>query len=236
MFIINTKLVKNKIHSLGMNMTSFGNKINIPTSTLSYIINNKTQSLNLDTLYKICNELKINIDELIINDDKEIRIKSSIDTLTEIQSMVKELYQSITTLKESQEYNLPIIIDGKNDNMLFDKKNNEVYYFDIKSKPIYKNNSYDFFKKYYLNHSQNDESNKEVYNKFIKEIIPDDMDSGLVFFLMKKTYECIAKNLNDKAILNNLSNARKEYYQKYPYKKFHETYEKTKHIDINNKE
>lgn len=103
MFVFNTQLIKDKLEQKGWTQTSLADILDVTPATVSYILNNKTKTISLEIAYMICNVLKIEIQELIV-DDKPIYISKQeiLEQIFQLSSKITKYTKMIKLLEENE--------------------------------------------------------------------------------------------------------------------------------------
>lgn len=67
MFVLNSELIKEKMESKNYNQTTFADSLGMTSQNFSYMLSNKSKSINLEVAYRICQLLNLKIDDIIID-------------------------------------------------------------------------------------------------------------------------------------------------------------------------
>ena len=108
------------LSSKNITQAEFAESIGISTATLSLIINDK-QSFTSDVLFKICDELKLNVYDLIKDDPRYMNFASNFVNQTTIESLFRKVGIENPTKKDEE-----ILVNLINDNKTLFSSNKEI--------------------------------------------------------------------------------------------------------------
>ena len=90
MFVLNSELIKEKMESKNYNQTTFADSLGMTSQNFSYMLSNKSKSINLEVAYRICQLLNLKIDDIIV-DQKQSQTPTN---------LIKEMHYLIDKLNK----------------------------------------------------------------------------------------------------------------------------------------
>lgn len=138
MYILNTNLIFERISSLNHTLSSVGDLVGTSPAKLSLMINNKQKNLDLETLYKLGKLLKLNLTDMIIDDNPFSQSEDNIlierQELLSMMQLTKKLQEQIEkNIKRKPDLNrIYQKIKNYEPDLFFEDKNGQLHFIETK--------------------------------------------------------------------------------------------------------
>lgn len=93
MFAINEYYIKSVMNEKGITQGELAQKVNTNEATISLLLRNKQETINLELVYKICQVLGLKINEFIIEKSDPNKKTTEDEVLMELHKSIERAYQ-----------------------------------------------------------------------------------------------------------------------------------------------